>query len=188
MKNILLAEYSTLKSEQLARIKHRDNLIYVALGAMGTLFSFAMIHDAAYVVSLIPMVSLVLCWLYISNDRKISEIGNYIGHDLPTLFKKYTSEEEMPLEANDMFYWEKRHMQYAGRKTRKKTQYVIDLLVFVFPSLVSCLIIWFKEQKLLGIVSIVFVLAIIGLFVIHYSAKEITKEEADFAALQDKTL
>ena len=70
-------------------------------------------------------------------------------------------------------------MQYAGRKTRKKTQYVIDLLVFVFPSLVSYLIIWFKEQALLGIVSIVFVLAIIGLFVIHYSAKEITKEEAE---------
>ena len=64
-----------LKVEQLARIKHRDNIIYVLLGAAGTLFSFAIIHKAFYVVAIVPMISFVLCWLYLSNDRKISEIG-----------------------------------------------------------------------------------------------------------------
>jgi len=44
MKEILLKEYEMLKSEQLKRIKHRDNIIYVLLGAVGTLFSFAIIH------------------------------------------------------------------------------------------------------------------------------------------------
>jgi len=36
VKEILLKEYEVLKSEQLERIKHRDNIIYVLLGAVGS--------------------------------------------------------------------------------------------------------------------------------------------------------
>lgn len=82
MKEILLEEYKVLKSEQLEHIKHRDNIVYVLLGAVGTLFSFAIIHKAIYVVAITPMISFVLCWLYLANDRKISEIGTYISEDL----------------------------------------------------------------------------------------------------------
>ena len=172
MKEILLTEYRVLKSEQLDRIKHRDNIIYVLLGAVGTLFSFAIIHKAVYVVAIVPMISFVLCWLYLANDRKISEIGNYISVDLTNQITEITDGE------NKIFQWEKAHRAYKGRKIRKLTQFIVDLLVFTFPALGGILMVSIQNNNYYIIISdMVFFIGIIVLFIIHYSNKKITQEE-----------
>ena len=171
MKEILLKEYDVLKSEQLERIKHRDNIIYVLIGAVGTLFSFAIIHSATYVVAIIPMISFVLCWLYLANDRKISEIGTYITDDLSEKLSNLLGKEEV-------FSWETKHKTYAGRKQRKLIQFIVDLLIFAFPALSGILMV--STQQNSGYVvslDILFFLGIIILFVLHYSNKKITQEE-----------
>ena len=175
MKEILLKEYEVLKSEQLERIKHRDNIIYVLLGAVGTLFSFAIIHSATYVVAIIPMISFVLCWLYLANDRKISEINTYITEDLAIKLSESVNSEN----TKEIFYWETKLKTYAGRKQRKLIQFIVDLLVFAFPALGGLLMIWTIEPNSGYVVfaDMLFFVGIIILFVLHYSNKKITQEE-----------
>lgn len=174
MQEILLEEYKVLKAEQLTRIKHRDNIIYVLLGAVGTLFSFAVIHNVNYVVAILPMISFVLCWLYLANDRKISEIGTYITDDLSSKLSSLIDDKN-----ENVFYWEKKHKTYTGRKKRKLIQFIVDILVFGLPALVGTLMIQIQENHnlLVYIVDLAFFVGIIILFVYHYSNKDITQEE-----------
>lgn len=171
MKEILLEEYKVLKSEQLERIKHRDNIVYVLLGAVGTLFSFAIIHKAIYVVAITPMISFVLCWLYLANDRKISEIGTYISEDLSEKLSVLIGEKKV-------FYWERKHKTYSGRKTRKMIQYIVDLLIFAFPALGGLLMVSTQANSgYIVFLDTLFLIGIIILFIVHYSNKKITHEE-----------
>ena len=172
MKEILLKEYEVLKSEQLERIKHRDNIIYVLLGAVGTLFSFAIIHSATYVVAIVPMISFVLCWLYLANDRKISEIATYINDNL---VQKLSS----LLNSNvNIFNWETEHKKYKGRKIRKLIQFIVDILVFAFPALAGMLMVSIEPNSgYVFSIDLLFFMGIVILFVVHYSNKDITQEE-----------
>lgn len=54
------------------------------------------------------MISFVLCWLYLANDRKISEIGTYISEDLSVKLSNLVGKEEI-------FYWEPKHKIYFKR-------------------------------------------------------------------------
>src|SRR5215217_3250792 len=79
LKEVYLIEYQKLKDEQIARIGFRDNLIYATLVAIGAILSFAITNPANYQALLIlPLATFVLGWIYLSNDRKISDIGRYI--------------------------------------------------------------------------------------------------------------
>ena len=116
-------------------------------------------------------LSFVLCWLYLANDRKISEIGTYISEDLSEKLSNLMGKEEV-------FYWESKHKTYSGRKIRKMIQYVVDLLVFAFPALGGMIMV--STQVNSGYVvflDTLFFVGIIILFVVHYSNKKITQEE-----------
>ena len=168
MKEILLEEYKTLKAEQLSRIKHRDNIIYVLLGAVGTLFSFAIIHKVYYVAAIVPMISFVLCWMYLSNDRKISEIGNYISEDLA---KELGDDEKI-------FLWETKRKGYSGRKVRKLIQFVVEMIVFSLPAAIGLIAAQFQPNgNAVFIIDFIFVSWIVVLFIYHYSDNKITHEE-----------
>jgi hypothetical protein len=183
MKEILIEEYKVLKSEQLTRIKHRDNIIYVLLGAIGTLFSFAIIHQATYVVAIVPMISFVLCWLYLANDRKISEIATYINNDLSQklsllLEKDKQTKEGKEKKEKEVFAWETKHKQYKGRKIRKLIQFIVDIFVFAFPALTGVLMVYTEPNKnYVFYVDLMFFVGIVILFVLHYSNKDVTQEE-----------
>ena len=141
------------------------------LGAIGTLFSFAIIHETVYVVAIVPMISFVLCWLYLANDRKISEIGTYITEDLSSKLSKR-------MDGQEVFAWEPKHKTYTGRKIRKLTQFIVDLLIFAFPALGGLLMVSTQvDSDYVLILDIAFFVGIIILFVIHYSNKKITQEE-----------
>src|SRR6266567_2022291 len=73
-----LAEYQQIKSEQVARIGFRDNLMYVTLVAIAaTLTITHSAHSRGYLL-LVPAVAFVLGWTYLANDHMITAIGRYV--------------------------------------------------------------------------------------------------------------
>lgn len=75
--DIHLREFDKLKSEQIARIGFRDNLIYVTIVAVGGILSFALTSLANYnALLLVPWATLILGWTYLVNDEKIPPSGD----------------------------------------------------------------------------------------------------------------
>ncbi len=163
MKNILLSEYNTLKSEQLARIKTRDNLIYISLSIFGAIFSYAMSEKGDHTIALLvlPMLSFVLAWTYIVNDEKISQIGKYIRKELACKLKEYAEES-----GEGIFGWEPYHRLDNGRASRKILQTAVDLMAFALPSIISIVIYYCRlTTNILELDSVVIMLFVWGLAV-----------------------
>ena len=76
-------ERTALKAEQLERIKQRDtflNLNIVAVGVVAAIAVQGQRQAAAWLV--VPWVTLVLGWAYLSNDDKITAIGQHVRASL----------------------------------------------------------------------------------------------------------
>ena len=110
---VLLAEYNCLKSEQTQRIGIRDNLLYVTLGVLGAVESFAVSETAHYYALLvIPWVCLILGWTYVVNDEKISSMGRYIRYKLVDKVKEHTGYDDL----ETIFGWEMRTLSLELRQ------------------------------------------------------------------------
>jgi len=120
-----LAEYEQLKTEQIARIGFRDNLIYVTLVAIaGTLTVTHAARSHGYLL-LVPAAAFVLGWTYLANDHMISAIGRYV-RDHPAL----------PM------LWETAHASDGRRRSRKAIQLAVDLTVFCGSALAALVAFW----------------------------------------------
>jgi hypothetical protein len=121
-----LAEYQQIKSEQVARINTRDNLIYVTLVAIAGTLTIS--HSAAsrgYLL-LVPAVACVLGWTYLANDHMITAIGRYV--------------REHP--ALSAMRWETDHPADKRRASRKLIQLAVDLTVFCGSAAVALAAFW----------------------------------------------
>lgn len=177
--NVLLLEYDKLKEEQNSRISRRDSLIYISLGIFGAIFSFTMTNQGfIYTLLLIPPLSFILSWLYISNDFKVLEIKNYIKNNLePKITKLFP-------EKIDIFEWEKNYRKDSFTKLRKITQFLVEEITFSLSS-ISALVTFFIFTKeisfvlaLLVFVDIIFVLISIVLIYGHSDLKDIISESS----------
>lgn len=128
-----LAEYTALKTEQAGRIGIRDNLIYAALGAVAAIaYGAVQLHQVLLLLAIAPSGA-IIGWLYRSNDRMITWIGQYIGRDLgPRLVKTLGA-------AEPIWRWETEDA--SGRTIRKVIQLAMDLLTFVTPGLVAVVVV-----------------------------------------------
>ena len=123
---LALAEYQQIKTEQLARIGFRDNLMYVTLVAIaGTLAITHSAHSHGYLL-LVPAVAFVLGWTYLVNDHMITAIGRYVRQH-PAL---------------SAMRWETSHRADPRRVSRKTIQLAVDLTVFCGPGLVALTVFW----------------------------------------------
>lgn len=121
-----LAEYQQIKSEQVARINTRDNLIYVTLVAIAGALTIS--HSAAsrgYLL-LVPAVAFVLGWTYLANDNMITSIGRYV--------------REHP--ALSAMGWETDHPADKRRASQKLIQLAVDLTVFCGSGTVALAAFW----------------------------------------------
>jgi hypothetical protein len=112
--DLALAEYQQIKTEQVARIGFRDNLIYVTLVAIaGTLTITHSAHSRGYLL-LVPAAAFVLGWTYLANDHMITAIGRYVRENpaLPGMG------------------WETQHPADRRRRSRKAIQLAVDLATF----------------------------------------------------------
>ena len=145
MNEILLEEYKALKSEQLARIKTRDTLLYISLSIFGAIFSYVLFgentSEKSIVLLAIPTVSFILGWTYVVNDEKVSQIGKYIRLELtPKLEKLVETTDNKELS---IFGWEPYHRSDPKREVRKKLQVFVDLVTFIVPPIASVVIYFF---------------------------------------------
>jgi hypothetical protein len=166
-----LNEYVKLKDEQIARMRFRNNLLYVTLVAFCGVMSYAMSHPSHYYTFLVlPWVCLILGWTYLINDEKISAIGRYI---------RLTMTEKLGTLVNEkpelLFGWEIVHRDDKWRTSRKKIQLLIDELIFCLSGLVALGFFWALGQKSWG--SILFsifmleivLLCVLGLWIFIYA-------------------
>ncbi|GGP85906.1 hypothetical protein [Saccharothrix coeruleofusca] len=136
-KDVLLAEYEALKAEQKSRIASRDRMVYVALAALtATVTPVVQQAGGPHLLLLLPVVCVVLGWTHLANDQKITAIGGYLRRHLaPAL----TAVDE---GAARVLTWESVHRHEPLRRLDKVMQLVVDLLVFVVPSLLSTTLYW----------------------------------------------
>jgi hypothetical protein len=123
---IHLFEYNSLKNEQIQRIGFRDNLLYAMFVAIGGVGGYALSNDNNLNLLLIlPWLSFILGWTYVVNDEKISAIGRYLRLELSQKLGNLT---QVPAET--LLNWETAHRQDRYRRSRKITQFIVDLLSF----------------------------------------------------------
>jgi hypothetical protein len=138
-------EYDKLKSEQIARIGFRDNLLYVTLGLFGGIASYALTDATHYTALLVvPWVCFILGWTYLVNDQKISAIGQYIRLELSTKL-------EILIQATpeSLLGWETGHRSDSHRKSRKITQLAVDLITFCLTGIISLILFAILKTELM---------------------------------------
>lgn len=175
MINILLEEYKVLKMEQLERIKFRDLLVYISLGTYGAFFSYILASDNTEYkfISLVffPIICLILAWLYVANDEKVSQIGDYIITSISPKVKMLVNTEPNTEVSTDFvaFGWEETHRNDVKRKFRKSFQLYSDLLLFVAPPIVSTIINFYSKKMTAGIIffDAIIILIIAGIFLVY---------------------
>lgn len=142
---ILMEEYKVLKSEQNSRIGFRDNLLYVTLGILGTIASFALTNDKGfYAFLVIPWVCLIMGWTYLTNDDKISAIGRHIRDSLEARISALIGGSA---DNKALFPWETAHRSDPKRISRKSIQLFIDQLTFVLSGYAALIGFWMAVPK-----------------------------------------
>jgi hypothetical protein len=140
--HIHLNEYRKLKDEQIARIVMREHLVYVTLGVFGGVSSYTL-HDSHYYAFLvIPWVCVILGWMYLITDEKVSAIGEYIRKDL--------TEKLAPLADTKpalLLGWEVAHRSDQHRFLRKLLQLLVDEVTFVLSGLFALAAFWWFQTE-----------------------------------------
>lgn len=167
---VLLNEYSMLKAEQNLRIAMRDHLLYAQLGTIGAIAYFALSKaDHQIAMLAVPWPSIVLGWTYFSNDRKISQIRDYVALHLAPAISAQVESLDPP------FKWETVHRAVIGSKWSKRLQLLIDLLCFVGTPVLSigCFFVsseqWCWWHILFAVAPFPFMAALATFFWIHYN-------------------
>lgn len=123
--DVHLAEYNKLKEEQNDRIKTRDNLTYLTIGAAVAAVAGALQAHSALLLLALPVVSAALGWKYIANDQKVSAIGAHLRTITAPRLEQEVGEPVLG--------WETAHRNDARRRMRMRVQLGADLLTFAVP-------------------------------------------------------
>jgi hypothetical protein len=147
---IALKEYDKLKDEQSKRIGFRDNMLYVTLGAIGGVVSFALgATDQHVALLLVPWICIVLGWTYIVNDEKISAIGKYLREKLNKHICQQinlSEQEQKKLPGQMLWGWEVEHRSDEKRVERKVIQCFVDQIAFCLSGVISIAAYLWLEQ------------------------------------------
>jgi hypothetical protein len=133
---LLLVEYEQVKGEQRARITHRDGLVYTTIAAMAGVIAAVISAKAAALLLVLPPVSVLLGWTYLTNDEKVSAAGRYVRERIgPRL-------EALANASEPVFGWEVAHRNGPRRRARKVMQLVVDLVAFCGGSAAALVTFW----------------------------------------------
>lgn len=167
---IHLTEYEHLKLEQIHRMGVRDNLVYIMLTVFGAVVSFSLTKpDYYHALLILPWTSLVLGWLYLTNDKKITDIKTYINTVLINDIKSLIGHD-----IDSIFKWESYFSNSKSRWIRKYFQLFINLVIFCLSSVSGLILYTIKAQVINSSTFIIIffgALATISLFAwfIYYS-------------------
>lgn len=150
--SVLLAEYRSLKDEQIARIGFRDNLVYVTLGVVVT--AYALSSDSpSYLPGalIVPVACFALGWTYLVNDYIISEIGRYLREHLAASLSEFNQIADAALPAIE---WERYHRNDKRRQSRKRIQLLVDEVTFIMPGAVGLFAVILRAPELPRVVVV----------------------------------
>jgi hypothetical protein len=178
VREVLLAEYDALKAEQKSRIALRDRLMYTALAALtATLALVLQPAGRPHLLLLLPLVCVVLGWTYLANDQKISAIGGYLRRHLAPALVAIDG------RVGEVFVWESVHRRDRLRRLDKFLQLMVDLLIFVVPSLLATALYWAVDVRAdLLAVSIVEAVVTLGFAVRVVVAADLSTKDREGAA------
>lgn len=154
---LLLVEYEQLKTEQRSRIRVRDNLPYVALTATAAVIAGTLNTPGRVgLLLLLPPVGVIVGWIYLVNDQKISAVGEYIRDEIVPQLSAITG-------GSRVFGWESAHRADARRRSRKWLQLAVDLTTFGVLPLIAVMVFWVHGRlaPLVTVVSVVEVVAVL---------------------------
>lgn len=169
---LLVLEYERLKDEQRQRIGFRDNLIYANLVSLATVIAIvAGSGGKNYLLLLVPPVSILLGWTYLSNDIKVTSISRYIEKKLAVELELITGSR------GDVFEWERFHRQHRYRRSWKVLQLAIDLLAFSLPALTALICYWMTEPLsiaffTISLVEMIGLTALAAQIVLHFEVRK----------------
>lgn len=156
---VLLAEYESLKHEQHARIVFRDRLPYATLASLaGTIAVTAGGSGRGGLLLVLPATCIVLGWIYLVNDEKVSSLGRYLRDEL-------APQIALLVDNDRVLGWEVAHRSDRHRASRKRLQLSVELGTFVLPAIASVVAYWLigPYSVLFGAVSVIEVLTAIVL-------------------------
>lgn len=131
---VYLQEYGKLKDEQIMRIRFRDGMIPLALAAIGALVPFALTKvEYEPALLLVPLICVILGWLYAVNDEKVTQLGEYLRRDFTERLARLLGTAPDAV----LLGWEVAHRSDLRRRERKRIQLVVDILAFVAPGVLS---------------------------------------------------
>lgn len=161
----LMAEYGKLKDEQHKRIEFRDHMIYVTLGAIGAVFSFAL-ENPEYNIALLvlPFLCIALGWTYLANDEKISAIGSYVKNSLVPKIEECGKGETFSLAGN----WEDYLKKDKSRRQRKWIQLFIDLSIFCLSGILSIVAFFVLKESLFTGYKVLMIFEILILIILAF--------------------
>jgi hypothetical protein len=133
---LLLVEYDQVKGEQRARITHRDGLVYTTIAAMAGVIAAVISAKTTALLLVLPPVSVLLGWTYLTNDEKVSAAGRYVRERIgPRL-------EALANASEPVFGWEVAHRNGPRRRARKLMQLVVDLVAFCAAPAAALVTFW----------------------------------------------
>ncbi len=135
--HVYLNEYRKLKDEQITRIVMREHLVYVTLGVFGGVSSYALHEGQHYAFLVIPWVCLILGWMYLMTDEKVSALGKYIRLELSTKLEQLTG-----ADTHSLLGWEVAHRDDELRLIRKFSQLIMDEITFVISGVIALIAFW----------------------------------------------
>lgn len=145
---LLLVEYEQVKGEQRARITHRDGLIYTTIAAMAGVIAAVISAKATELLLVLPPVSVLLGWTYLTNDEKVSAAGRYVREKIgPRL-------EALANASEPVFGWEAAHRNGPRRRARKVMQLVVDLLGFAAAPAAALVTFWVLGPTPAGLIVV----------------------------------
>uniref|UniRef100_UPI003F499E54 hypothetical protein n=1 Tax=Sphaerisporangium sp. CA-236357 TaxID=3240030 RepID=UPI003F499E54 len=132
---VVLSEYERLKTEQLARIGVRDNLLYAELASIAGIAAAVASARILALLLLLPVATTVLGWTYLANDHMVTAIGRYLREDLEPRLAALIDHPGV------LFGWERDHRDDRRRRSRKTLQLAVDLTAFTLPPLAALFIV-----------------------------------------------
>ncbi|MES2458471.1 MAG: hypothetical protein V4594_23150 [Bacteroidota bacterium] len=123
-----LEQFKVLKTEELTRIGFRDNMIYISLVAIGTVFAFCLQKpEYDFGLLVLPFFCIIMGWTYFNNDKKVNTIGAYLNKHLIPILK----------DNDEVCSWGEFRKLEVDRIERKSIQLGVDISLFCLSSSVS---------------------------------------------------
>lgn len=132
---VYLEEFKTVKSEQVSRIKERDSYLWVAGGALLSVAAAVFQFHQPWVLLAVPVICLVVGWIQLANDQKVTAAGRYARDHLAPRLAALTGDPHI-------LRWETWKNNDGHARERRWLWLAVNLLLFVVPSVAALAVLY----------------------------------------------